>query len=102
MWGYQRITNSSCPHISAGLLLVSVQYFFSYDLQIKSFQTHVDMDIFSSFGMWNLCPEFVCLFQLHTVCVCVCVCVCRERMSGGEGEILFFLILLWKVMGQEL
>jgi hypothetical protein len=29
------------------------------------FPTHVDMDIFSSFGMWNSCPEFVHTFQLH-------------------------------------
>jgi hypothetical protein len=27
------------------------------------------MDIFSCFGMWDLCPEFVCTFRLHPVMV---------------------------------
>jgi hypothetical protein len=42
-------------------------YSFSYKSQIKCFLTHVDKDIFSSFGMWNSCPKFVRTFQLHSV-----------------------------------
>jgi hypothetical protein len=42
---------------------------FRYNSQIKCFWTHVDMDIFSCFGMWNSCPKFVRTFQLHPVCV---------------------------------
>jgi hypothetical protein len=34
-------------------------YSFSYNSQIKCFRTHVDMDIFSCFGLSNSCPKFV-------------------------------------------
>jgi hypothetical protein len=40
---------------------------FSSKSQIKCFQTHVDMDILSCFGIWNLCPNFFPAFQLHSV-----------------------------------
>jgi hypothetical protein len=59
MWQNQTITNSSCPHINAELLLVSTQHSFSRNSQNKYLGTHVDMDIFSHFGMWNWCPKFV-------------------------------------------
>jgi hypothetical protein len=42
-------------------------YSFSYNSQIKCFQTHIDMDIFSSFGIWNSWPKFVRTFQLNPV-----------------------------------
>jgi hypothetical protein len=51
MRAYQTITNNPCPHINAQLLLVSTQYSFSYNSQMKRFRTHVDMDIVSCFGM---------------------------------------------------
>jgi hypothetical protein len=64
MWAYQTIT---CAHINAELLLVSTQYSFSYNSQIKCFWTHVDTDIFSYFGMQNSSPKFVRTFQLQPV-----------------------------------
>jgi hypothetical protein len=42
-------------------------YSFSYNSQIKYFWTHIDMDIFYCFGVWNSCPKFVDTFQLHSV-----------------------------------
>jgi hypothetical protein len=42
-------------------------YSFRYNSENKCFWTHVDMDIFSCFDMWNSFPEFVCTFQLHSV-----------------------------------
>jgi hypothetical protein len=45
--------------------LVSTQYSFSYNSQIKRFRSCVDMDILFHFGMWNACLEFVRIFQLH-------------------------------------
>jgi hypothetical protein len=57
--GLPTISNP-CPHINAELLLVSIQYPFSYN-------SHVDMDFFSCFGMWNSCPKFVRTFQLNSV-----------------------------------
>jgi hypothetical protein len=45
-----------------------VPYSFSRNSQIKCFLTHVDVDIFSCFGMWNSCPKFVHAFQLHPLC----------------------------------
>jgi hypothetical protein len=38
--------------------------------EIIFFRTHVDMDIFSSFGTWNSCPKFFGTFQLHSVNSC--------------------------------
>jgi hypothetical protein len=38
-----------------------------YNSQIKCFQTHVDMEIFPCFGVWNLYLKFVSAFQLHPV-----------------------------------
>jgi hypothetical protein len=40
---------------------------FSCNSQIKCFRTHVDMDIFSYFGMWNFRPKFALTVQLHPV-----------------------------------
>jgi hypothetical protein len=57
---YQTVTNSPWPHINAELLLVSTQYSFSCNSQIKCFWTHVDMDFFPCSGMWNSCPKCVC------------------------------------------
>jgi hypothetical protein len=42
-------------------------YYFSYNSQIKCFRTHVNMDIFSFFGMCNSCPKFVLTFPLLPV-----------------------------------
>jgi hypothetical protein len=38
-------------------------YSFSYDSQIKCFRTHVHIDIFSCFGMWNSCPKLARTFH---------------------------------------
>jgi hypothetical protein len=42
-------------------------YSFSYDSQTKCFRTRFDMHIFSHFSMWDLCPIFVPILQLHPV-----------------------------------
>jgi hypothetical protein len=34
---------------------------------IRCFQTHVDIDIFSCFGMQNLCPKFVHTFHISSL-----------------------------------
>jgi hypothetical protein len=79
MWqnlrAYQTIANNPSPHINAELLLVSTQYSYSYNSQNECFWTCVDMDIFSCFVTWNMCPIFVRIFQLHPVYVCTYTCV---------------------------
>jgi hypothetical protein len=42
-----------------------LMYSFSYNTQIKCSRTHVHMDNFTCFGMWNSCSEFVGSFQLQ-------------------------------------
>jgi hypothetical protein len=44
---------------------VQIRFGCGLDLRIygKCFWTHVDMDIFSCFGMWNYGPQFVCIFN---------------------------------------
>jgi hypothetical protein len=44
MWASRTVTNNPCPHINAELLLVSIQYYLTYNSQIICFWTHVDMD----------------------------------------------------------
>jgi hypothetical protein len=68
----ERMWWSMMRHIEAGIQShrgyseYSLQmHSFSYNSQIKRFQTHVDMDIFSGFDTWNSCPKFVHTFQLH-------------------------------------
>jgi hypothetical protein len=48
--------------------IMHVQHSFRCNSQTKCFRTHVDMDIFSCFVMWNSCPKFIHNFQLHSVC----------------------------------
>jgi hypothetical protein len=57
-----------------------IRYSFSCNSQIKCFRTHVDMDILSSFDMWNSCPSFVRTFQLHSVYTYI------TRFVQEEGE----------------
>jgi hypothetical protein len=45
----QAITNNSYPQINAEPLLVSAQYSFSYNSQIKCFPAHFDMDFIFCF-----------------------------------------------------
>jgi hypothetical protein len=59
------ITNNTCPHINAELLLMFTQYSFSYNSQIKCFRTNFDMNIVSCFCMWNSCQKLVLAFQLR-------------------------------------
>jgi hypothetical protein len=42
-------------------------YSYSCNSEMKCLRTQVDMAVFSSFGIWNSCPEFVCTFQLYPV-----------------------------------
>jgi hypothetical protein len=42
-------------------------YSSSYKSQIECFRSHVCMDIFSRFGMWNSCRKFVRTFQSYSV-----------------------------------
>jgi hypothetical protein len=65
MSAYQIITKIPCPHINVELLTVSTQNSFSCRSQIKCYRTHIDMNLFSCFGMWNSCPIFVSTFRLH-------------------------------------
>jgi hypothetical protein len=44
--------------------------FWGMTHKVKCFWTYVDMEMFSCFGMWNSCPNFVRNFQLHSVCAC--------------------------------
>jgi hypothetical protein len=67
MWAYQTITNDPWPRINSELLLVSAQYSFSYNSQIKCFRTHVYIDTFSYVGIWKSCPKFVRTFHLHPI-----------------------------------
>jgi hypothetical protein len=53
MRAYQTVTNNPCPHNNAELLLLSTQYSYSNNSQIKCFWTRVDMDICCCFGIWN-------------------------------------------------
>jgi hypothetical protein len=80
MWACQTVTSNPCPHINAELLLVSMQYSFNHNSQIKCSQMHDDMDILSGFGMWNLFPKFIHTFQLHPGCVHV-----THIIYGGRG-----------------
>jgi hypothetical protein len=63
MRAYQPTTNNPCPHINAGLLLVSTEYSFSDNSQIN-FSGHMFLWTFF-FGMWISCPKFVSTFQLY-------------------------------------
>jgi hypothetical protein len=47
---YRTVASNPCPHIDIEPLLVSTQYFFSFNSQIKRFRKHGDMDSFSCFG----------------------------------------------------
>jgi hypothetical protein len=46
MRAYQAIRNKPYPYIDAEVLLLSAQYSFIHNLQIKYFRTHVDLNIF--------------------------------------------------------
>jgi hypothetical protein len=93
MWVYQTITTNPCRHINAELLLMSTQYSFSYNSQIKCFWTHVNIDIFSCFGIWNSCPKFIRTFQLQPVYSIVFSRLCAFRISSGYLIPAHFVIL---------
>jgi hypothetical protein len=81
-------------HSTAKMCHSNTMHSFWYKSQIKRFSTHVDMDIFSCFGMWNSYPKFICTFQLHTLasmcvrvrvaCVCACVCILNDSNTYGQ------------------
>jgi hypothetical protein len=50
-----------CRILSAFIIKV----LFPYNLEIKSFQKHVDMNFYSSFGIWNSSPHHPIILCVH-------------------------------------
>jgi hypothetical protein len=61
-WMWRPVMRSHGGHSEHLIIKLS----FSYNSEIKRFWNQVYMDIFSCFGMWSLCPKFVCTFQVNS------------------------------------